>query len=106
MNDSNYAFSLPLGGEWFLDGRDIVRCLAISRTALQEHLEGHVQEVLAVAHMPVGFASEGQCGGLRAAAHGHQASVLKWRLARPGEAEGSWASPASDLPPPIRSGQP
>ena len=52
----------------------MLRCLAIYRIALQEHLDSHVQKTLKMAHMPVDSTSEDQAGGgLAAALCGYQA---------------------------------
>lgn len=55
-----------------------LRCLAISRTALQEHLDVHVQKMPTMINMPVGSTSEGRGGdSFAAAAHAHWASIFK-----------------------------
>lgn len=101
MNDSNDDFSLPIGGA------------VVSRWKGYSQVPGYFENCFARASGR--SCSEGthdgshasRCGGgLTAAARGHQAGILKWRLARPGAAEGSWDSLASDLLPPVRSGHP
>lgn len=87
------------------------RCLAISRTALREHLDGHVQKMFTMTNVPLGSTPEAQGGGcLAAAALGHWAGIFTWRLARWGiegrGAEVSWDSLASNLLWSIKSGQP
>lgn len=64
-----------------------LRCLAISRIALQERLDFHVRKVLTVTDMLVGRASEGWGrgrgrGGALQLLFGHWAGISMWQLAR------------------------
>ena len=52
--------------------RVALRCLAISGTALREHLDGHAQKMPTMTNVPVGSTPGAQGGGsLAAAALGH-----------------------------------
>lgn len=97
MTDSGCDFSPPVE-ERALDRMDgcvcpawvILRCLALSRTALQEHLDGHVQEMLVMSLMQEAAPLKAREGVALQWPHvaSRLASILTRRWARPGWAEG------------------
>lgn len=113
MSDWFWLWLLPArGGACFgPDGQMcpawvILRCLALSRTALQEHQDGHVQEMFATSPMQAAAplkAREGRPCSRRTWPPGWPLKVAAGQARAGGRRLGV---PASDLLPPVRSGQP
>lgn len=84
--------------------RVTLRCLAISRTASEQHLDILVQKMCACL-ICWEAAPRKAGGGAEQLLQAHGANIFRWQSANPGEAEGA-GIPWSPLLPPVWSGRP